>query len=154
MTGIGSNDLSASRNRGCKLTRVKLGTAMALAFFGLAGPSLCLAHLSSEPGVFEVHQEKVKLPHRELKLTYVKPAAPKPPGFLILFATGDAGWLGASNSVFERMAELGYYDVAYNSWEALKPAKKSGKKLTMSEVGEDLRTVIEQVKHELALPEE
>jgi fermentation-respiration switch protein FrsA (DUF1100 family) len=136
------------------LIRVKLRTATALAFLGLAGPTICLAHLASEPGVFEVHQEKVKLPHRELNLTYVKPVAPKPPGFLILFATGDAGWLGASNSVFERMAERGYYAVAYNSREALKPAKKSGKKVTMSEVEEDLRTVIEQAKHELALPEE
>src|SRR6185436_12563124 len=129
MTGIGSNDLSASRNRGCKLTRVKLGTAMALAFFGLAGPTVCLAHLASEPGVFEVHQEKVKLPHRELNLTYVKPVAPKPPGILILFATGDAGWLGASHSVFERMAQQGFYVVAYNSREALKHTKQSGKKL-------------------------
>src|SRR4030095_9000246 len=105
---------------------------MALPLFALEGPPLCLARLSSEPGVFEVHQEKVKLPHRELNLTYVKPVAPKPPGILILFATGDAGWLGASHSVFERMAERGYYAVAYNSREALKPVKKSGKKLSMS----------------------
>jgi hypothetical protein len=135
------------------LIRLKPRTAIALVFFCLAGPTTCLAHLSSEPGVFEVRQEKVKLPHRELSLTFVKPVAPKPPGFLILFATGDAGWLGASSSVFERMAERGYYAVAYSSREALKPAKKSGNKLTMSEVEEDLRTVIQKAKQELALPE-
>jgi type IV secretory pathway VirJ component len=78
---------------------------------------------------------------------------PNPPPFLILFVTGDAGWQGASKPVFEHMAEQGYTIAAYNSRQALKITKQSGKNMTLVEGTVDLTSIIDQAKQALGLPE-
>lgn len=126
-------------------------------FFGylclVASLSGCTDHLVSRPGMFDVRQETVKLPDREAHFTLVTPLTPRPPAFLILFATGDAGWLGASQRVFEHMAERGYYLAAINAREFLKSAKASGKKVTLTEGTIDLTSIIDQAKRALGLPD-
>src|SRR5882672_4815104 len=61
---------------------------------GCAGPSL-----ASKPGAYSVSQEPIKTAGREIHLTYVRPVQPRHPGYLVVFATGDAGWCGEAEIV-------------------------------------------------------
>jgi type IV secretory pathway VirJ component len=127
---------------------------MALVLVGATCLAGCVRHLLPEPGLFEVRREQVRLPDSTLKVTYVTPAAPHHPAFLILFVTGDAGWQGASMPVFKHMARQGYYVAAYNSRQALKITKQSGKNLTLVEGTVDLTSIIDQARRALGLPAE
>jgi len=126
---------------------------IALALLLAPGLTGCVRHLFSEPGLFDVRREMVQLPDSTLKVTYVTPLAPQPPPFLILFVSGDAGWQGASKPVFKHMAKRGYYIAAYNSRQALKITKQSGKKLTLVEGTVDLTSIIDQARRALGLPD-
>jgi hypothetical protein len=127
--------------------------AVLLAAFCVTGLSGCIGHLGSKPGVYDVHKAKVQFRDRELHLTCVTPLAPHPPAVMILFASGDAGWLGASKWIFEHMAERGYYVAAINSREMVKAQKASGKKLSLSDGTLDLAAIIEGAKKSLGLPD-
>jgi type IV secretory pathway VirJ component len=126
---------------------------MALALLWAAGLAGCVRHLSSEPGLYDVRREQVRLPDSTLKVTYVTPRVPQRPAFLILFVTGDAGWQGASMPVFKHMAKQGYYVAAYNSRQALKITKQSGESLTLVEGTVDLTSIIDQARRALGLPD-
>jgi hypothetical protein len=141
------------RNAPCFLHALIRTSLIALALLWAAGLVGCVRHLFPEPGLFDVRREKVQLPDSTLKVTYVKPLAPQAPAFLTLFVTGDAGWQGASKLVFEHMAKRGHYIAAYNSREALKIAKQSGKKLTLVEGTVDLTSIIDEARRALGLPD-
>ena len=73
---------------------------MAAAWTGCAAPP------ASKAGVFEARREVITIPpRRDLNATLVRPVAPRDPLVLIVFATGDAGWLGASGAILEHMAD-------------------------------------------------
>jgi len=130
-----------------------IGTA-GLAAFCFTGVTGCASHLASKPGVFDTRKVEVTILHQKLHLTSVKPKTPKAPKFLVLFATGDAGWLGASKTVFEHLAEQGYYVAGYNSREALKKTKRSGELITVAEGNKIVAAMITEAKKSLGLPDE
>ena len=124
--------------------------AAAVCVFSLAG---CAGHLASRPGIFEASRQEVALGGRTIHPVYVRPVTPSHPGRLVVFATGDAGWLGASGEVFEHLAGLGYYLAGYDSREALKPFKQSDKKMRIGSASAGLETAFAQARRDLGLPE-
>jgi len=133
------------------LRQMRPAALAGLAFLGLAG---CALHLDSEPGVFNVRHEKLELPTGSLTFTYVTPAAPKPPIYLVIFASGDAGWMGSSGLVFEHLARSGYYVAGYNSSEGVRQVKDAGKNLPITDAAIDIASIISQAREDLDLPEE
>ena len=113
----------------------------------------CAGHLASKPGVYDAWTEQFTRADRSVRVSYVKPATPRSPVFLILFATGDAGWWGASGAVFEHMAEKGYYIAAYNAREVVAPAKKSGELVEIPAAAGAVDAMIVQARRALSLPE-
>jgi fermentation-respiration switch protein FrsA (DUF1100 family) len=134
-----------------QLRRLRPVALAGLALLGLACGGL---HLDSEPGVFDVRQQRLEMPHGSLMFTYVTPAAPKPPIYLVVFASGDAGWMGSSGLVYEHLAHSGYYVAGYNSREGVKQVKDAGKDLPITEAAIDIASIVSQAKKDLNLPEE
>ena len=125
------------------------------AFAGLlpVGLTGCAFHLSPKPEVYEAHREEFKLFDHGVKFHCVKPVKPRSPLFLIVFATGDSGWLGVSHEMFEHLADQGYYITAWNSREILKPAKESGRSIEVQNAAAAVDSIIVQSKRILGLPE-
>jgi len=113
---------------------------------GCAGPSL-----ASKPGAYSVSQEPIKTAGREIHLTYVRPVQPRHPGYLVVFATGDAGWWGASHELFEHLAEQGYAIAGFNAPEIIKPIERSGERMSTAQAAQGLATAYAQAKHDLGL---
>ena len=59
-------------------------------------------------------------------LTYVRPVQDRHTGYLLVFTTGDAGWLGTSGVIFEHLAEAGYTIAGFSAPEIIKRIKKPG----------------------------
>lgn len=117
------------------------------ALAGCAGPPM------SKPGVFDARQQRIALPRHDLNVTLVKPVEPRNPVLLIVFATGDAGWLGASGSVIEHMADRGFYVAAYDSREVVSHVKKSGKLEGIPDAAAGVDSLIVQSRRALGLPD-
>src|SRR5262245_18090823 len=134
-------------------------TAAVLAAAGLAAAACvlslaaCGGRLATREGQFEVREQKVTMAKRDFTATYVRPATPRHPDRLVVFSTGDAGWLGLSGVVFARLAELGYYAAGYNAREMLKPIKESGERVGLSRGAEWLDGLFLQARKDLGLPE-
>ncbi len=133
------------------LRRLRPAALAGLAILDLTG---CGLHLEAEPGVFDLRHEKLELSTGALEFTYVTPAAPKPPIYLVIFASGDAGWMGASGLVFEHLARSGYYVAGYNSREGVKQVKDAGKNLPITDAAIDIASIVSQAREDLNLPEE
>jgi predicted alpha/beta hydrolase family esterase len=129
-------------------TRV-LATLAILVTAGLASAG----KLATKPGAYEVRTEEIKFREHKLDMTLVKPVSPRNPVSLILFATGDAGWMGASGDLFEHMAERGYYLAAFNSKDVVKEVKSSSKLATISGAAEGVDSILVQAKKSLGFPE-
>jgi fermentation-respiration switch protein FrsA (DUF1100 family) len=114
----------------------------------------CGGRLATRPGVFEVRRQPVSMAKRDFTATLVTPAKPLHPDRLVIFSTGDAGWLGASGAVFERLAEMGYYAAGFNAREMLKPVRESGQKVGLSRMAELLDDLFRQTRRELGRPED
>jgi type IV secretory pathway VirJ component len=113
----------------------------------------CVGRLSSKPGVYDASHEAIELPKRTFDITYVKPAVPRPTPTLVVFATGDAGWMGASREVFEHMAQQGYYLAGFDSRKAIAPNRDTGEKMSIADAGVELETMFAHAKRALGLPE-
>jgi dienelactone hydrolase len=124
-----------------------------VATLALFQTAACVGHFASRPGVYLTHEETMALPRGSFKVTYVTPAKPRIPVSMILFATGDAGWWGASGAIFEHLAREGYYVAAYNSREIVKYAQEAEKKPTIEESAAAIDTVLVNMRRELDLPE-
>lgn len=120
-----------------------------LAFLGLAG---CGLHLEAEPDTYAVRHQDVKLSSGSLEFTYVTPAAPKSPVYLVIFASGDAGWMGASGLIFQHLARSGYYLAGYNSHEGVRQVKHAEHHLPITDAALDIDTIVEQAKKVMNLP--
>ena len=110
------------------------------------------AGLASRPGVFEVSHQDIAAGKRKYDATCVKPETPQKQKPLIVFFTGDAGWLGTSGEVFEHLAEQGYFVLGLNSREAVKPVRESGKRVSPSTMADSLADVFAHARTILGLP--
>jgi type IV secretory pathway VirJ component len=126
-------------------------TVMAALAAGCLAMLTGCAGLATRPGEFDVSRQKVTVSGRTLHATYVKPEASAHPSVLVVFFTGDAGWLGASGAVFEHLAEQGYEMVGYNSHELLKPIKKTHKRVRISVVADALAAALTEARTHLGV---
>ena len=108
---------------------------------------------ASKPGVFEARTETVTFPRGELHLTLVTPAKPKPPALLVLFASGDAGWMGACGAIFEHLAESGRYVAAFDSREVVAAVKRADALMQIPDAAADVDALIVRSRSALGLPE-
>lgn len=126
------------------------GTVACLLALGLAG---CAGPVGSRPGAFQTRLELVNLKDRSIHMALVRPEAPRSPAVLVLYATGDAGWVGVSGDIFERLAEQGHFVAAYDSRELLAQTKRRGRLEPIEEVAATVETILEHSKRELGLPD-
>jgi type IV secretory pathway VirJ component len=113
----------------------------------------CAGHVKSKPGVYDAWTEPFARADHSVNVNYVKPVSPRSPAMLILFATGDAGWMGVSGEVFEHMAERGYYIAAFDSREVVARAKKKDKLVEIGDAAAAVDGIIVQARRALGLPE-
>ncbi len=125
----------------------------ALAILATAGFASCAGKLATKPGVYDVRTEPITIREHKLDLTLVKPVSPRNPVFLVLFATGDAGWMGASGDLLEHMAGQRFYLAAFSSRDVVREVKKSGRLATIPGAAEGVDSVLVQSKKALGLPE-
>ena len=130
---------------------MKTVAGIALIAFSLTG---CAARLAPKPGVFDTSYEKIELSKRNFDITYVKPVSPHPAKVLVIFATGDAGWMGASATVFEHIAERGYYAAGFDSRELVKPNRQSGERSSIDDSAKAFGDAFAHVKRTLGLPDD
>jgi hypothetical protein len=126
---------------------VTLATLVTAGFAGHAGKQ------ATKTGVYEVRTEPVALPSLSLNLTLIKPVTLRNPVFLILFATGDGGWIGVSGDIFSHMAEQGYCIAAFNSRDIVASVKRSGKFIDIPGAAAIVDSIIVRSKDALGLPE-
>jgi fermentation-respiration switch protein FrsA (DUF1100 family) len=124
-----------------------LRTGAALSLLLLSG----CAGLASRPGVFDASRREIVVGGRTYHPTYVKPLASAPENLLVAFFTGDAGWMGTSGMLFSHLAEAGYPLAGFDSREALKPIKKSGEAVSVSEAADSIEQEIGRAKTDLGL---
>lgn len=115
---------------------------------GCLGP-----RLTSEAGVYDVTVQPVHTLGREIDAVYVRPVQDRHPGYLVVFATGDDGWLGTSHAVFRHLAEAGYTMMGYSSPEALQEIARSGARISTARAAQELKDLYAQAKHHLGLPD-
>ncbi len=78
----------------------------------------CAGHLASLPGVFVASEATVTVAQSPVRLTLAKPTSPRPPAFLVVFASGDGGLRGTSMALFRHLAERGVPVAGFSSPEA------------------------------------
>ena len=115
---------------------------------GCLGP-----RLSSEPGVYTVTVQQVHTLGREIDAAYVRPVQDRHPGYLVVFATGDDGWLGTSHAVFKHLAAAGYTMMGFSSPEALQEIARSGQRISTARAAQELKDLYAQAKRHLGLPD-
>jgi dienelactone hydrolase len=130
---------------------MRKGSVIVLCLIVLAGCGC--ARLPSKPGEYAVSVQAMETDDGELHATYVRPVEPRHPGYLIVFATGDAGWLGASGAVFRHLAEQGYTIAGFSAPEALEPIKRSGQRVSTAQAALGLKELYARAKRDLRLPD-
>ena len=89
---------------------------------------------------------------KELEVEFAKPEKPREPALLVVFATGDAGWMGASGDVFDHLVENGYYVAGYDSKSIVHHLKHSGELRTIPNAAAAVDELITRSKEALKLP--
>ena len=120
----------------------------------LLSPGLARTAAAAEDGAdtFDESSQDVPFGNRTIEATYSKPLPLRRPGELIVFFTGDAGWLGTSGDVFTRLEEHGAYVAGFSSRQLLKPIKDSGERLSAAVTAEAIVALFTQAKTDLGLP--
>lgn len=125
-----------------------------LLFAAVCLVAVCGCHgLSSKPGEYDVTVRSVKAADREIHATYVRPVQPRHPGRVIIFTTGDDGWLGTSRAVFAHLAAQGYTLVGFSAPEALGDIPRSDERVSPTRAAQGLKQVFAQAKQQLDLPD-
>jgi len=109
--------------------------------------------LSAGNQPYDERKEEVRFPNRSIGLWCAKPTNPRPPTFLVIFASGDGGMHGVSKAIYKHIAEQGHYVAAYSSREALARVKSSGNFLTFAEAASAITTLLREARRLLGLPE-
>lgn len=136
-------------------TRIRRLHEIAKSIFGALALTLLLvmhtavAKVHAEPGVFDVEVRSVKIGMRHLHITYVTPATPSHPKYLIVFTTGDGGWHGVSNEVIEYLGQEGYSIAGMSAPDILRPLKRAGRKLSAAQAAQLLGTAFRRFKSDL-----
>ena len=102
---------------------------------------------------YDERREEVRFLNRSIGLWCAKPATPRSPTFLVIFASGDGGLHGVSKAIYEHIAEQGHYVAAYSSREALAHVKSTGKFLTFPEAATAITILLREAKRLLDLPD-
>ena len=110
------------------------------------------AHLASKPGVYSVEVQRIQAAAREIHATYIRPVQPRHPGYLLVFATGDAGWFGTSDALIEHLAQEGYTIAGFSAPEALRPIARSDELVSTTQAAQGLKELYAQAKRDLGLP--
>lgn len=126
---------------------VAVGVLIACQSFACAGPP------GARTGAFDVLKRPVALGKHTLDLTLVKPAKPRSPATLLLFATGDAGWMGASGVIADHLAQRGDFLAACDSRQLVKPVKRSTGLVAIEDAAAGVATVVAAAKTALGLPD-
>jgi hypothetical protein len=121
--------------------------ASVLGLNGCAGP------LQSRPGEFEARTVPVRMGGRDLEVTYITPATPRPREALILFASGDAGYWGVSGGMIEHLAQERYYLVTYDARQLIAREKKSRTRAKIQELAALYDTILVDARHSLGIPD-
>jgi len=132
---------------------MKVSSACALAAFFILAAGSAGASLKSEPGAFDAAERELHVGSRTIHATYVTPAQPRHAGYLVVFATGDGGWRGTSNEVFEHLAEQGYTIAGFSAPEIIKRVKHSDERVSTAQAAERLGEAYGQAKRDLGLPD-
>jgi type IV secretory pathway VirJ component len=127
--------------------------AAVLGSLALASAAARAGAVAARPGVYESWTERVPLSAGGLDLTCVKPLKPRSPAFLVLFATGDAGWMGTSGRIFQHLADQGTYLAAADSRDIIKPLKRSGSLVPIADAASAVEAMMTQARRALELPE-
>jgi hypothetical protein len=115
----------------------------------------CASTLRPKPGVYDVTEQRLKAGPRTLHVTYVTPVQPQPhrPDYFILFASGDGGWRGPSSAVLEHLAARGYSIVGIKAGEVIKPVRRAGERLGMTQAAQRLADIYVRARHGLGVAE-
>lgn len=117
----------------------------------LLGAHGAAARVRSEPGVYSVTVQPIKVGMRHLHITYVRPVVPRHPKFLIVFTTGDGGWHGVSNQVIKHLAERGYSIAGMSAPDVLRPLKRAGRKMSAVQAADLLGAAFARFRKDLAV---
>ena len=125
--------------------------------FGVVALALLLAahtaaaRVKSEPGVYDVAVQAIKIRARHLHITYVRPVVPRHPKYFIVFTTGDGGWHGVSNEVIEHLGEEGYSIAGLSAPDLLRPLIRERKKLSAAQAAALLGAAFARFRKDLAV---
>lgn len=134
-------------NRRARCGRLVTIAIVAFALGGCAGP------LQSRPGAFMARTAPVRIAGRRLSVTYVTPVTPRTRDFLILFASGDAGYFGVSGDVIEHLAQQGYFLVTYDARQLVAREKKSRTRARIEELAALYDTMLVDARRSLGFHE-
>jgi len=112
----------------------------------------CMCRLSVPASVCVQRTTEGPLAGRKPELCLVSPRTPRSPSVLILYATGDGGWVGTSKLVFRHLAERGYPLVGIKSRDYLKNIKREKEFISPDLLAGDLASIIDAARHEMGLP--
>jgi len=118
-----------------------------------SGVTGCAGPLHSKPGAFEARTAPARIAGRDLRVTYVTPAAPRTREILILFASGDAGYWGVSGAIIEHLAEQNYFLVTYDARQLIAREKKSHTPARLHEVAAFYDTILVDARRSLGIPD-
>jgi type IV secretory pathway VirJ component len=112
----------------------------------------CASTLASKPGVYDVTEQRLKAGPRTLHVTYVKPVQARRREFIV-FASGDGGWRGPSAAVLEHLAAQGYSIAGIEAPEVIKPVRRAGERLGMTQAAERLAEIYVRARQGLGVAE-
>ena len=127
----------------------RFGTVLALSMVLMA--SIVLR--GAGKNIYDESKERVRFLGRSMDLWCAKPANPRSPTFLIIFASGDGGMHGVSKATYKHMADQGYYVGAYSSRQALKRVKSTGQFMSFPEAASSISRLMQEARRLLGLPE-
>ena len=91
------------------------------------------------------------LPGGTLELQMIKPAEPIVPNRIVLYASGDGGWLNAAVDMFHIAGALGYPVVGFSTFSFM-PVVGRGERYTLQSLAQDYHSILARAREEMALP--
>jgi hypothetical protein len=111
----------------------------------------CASTLRPKPGVYDVAEQRLKAGPRTLHVTYVTPVQPRRTESFIVFASGDGGWRGPSAAVLEHLAEQGYPIAGIKAPEVIRPVRRAGERLGMTQAAQRLAEIYVRARQGLGV---
>jgi hypothetical protein len=130
---------------------------LGLTAIALIGFAACagLSHVDSDPAS-EPHilSTVATLRGQPFDLHLAVPPRPRAPDVLVLYASGDGGWFGAAVDMFRAVGDAGFYAVGLSTRTLLHRKLPNGQPLTVADLAEDYRVIVERASAVLNLPPE